>query len=74
MLKTLWNKWKAFSDWVGNIVARIIFTIFYFIILLIPGLIVTLFTDKLKIKSKVESTWIDRKDFEDSLEKAKLQY
>ncbi len=69
---SLWKKWKNISEKVGNFQGRIILELLYFSIFLMPGIIVTLFSDKLKIKN-APKTWDERqkqsiKNLEEAME------
>jgi len=57
----LWNKWLYIAEKFGNVVSRIILTLLYFTIFSIPGIASKLFSDKLQIKKKKNTYWIDTK-------------
>ena len=50
ILKKFWRGWMRFGHFMGDIVARVVMTIFYFTILLPFGVGVTLFSDPLDRK------------------------
>ena len=60
MLKKIWEGWKRFGQFIGDIFARIVLTIFYFTIFLPFGLGIRLFGDPLEIKAKPMSLWRPR--------------
>jgi len=73
--RRLWEWWKRVARIIGDFNARVILTIFYFILLSPFAMMVRLFTDPLGIKPKSEKRWLSReagKD-EDLLEKAARQ-
>ena len=69
-LRTVWELWKRFGLFLGNVIGRIFLTIFYFTIFLPFGLGVRLFADPLDIKGKGHDRWVNRQtgdqDFEDA--------
>lgn len=59
-LKRLWQGWKAFGELIGNLLARIVLTIFYFTIFVPFALGVRLLSDPLQIKSRPSELWRSR--------------
>lgn len=51
-LTRLWHAWKRFGQILGDLIARIVLTVFYFTIFLPFGLGVRLFADPLDIQRK----------------------
>ncbi len=75
MLKELWSRWKAFAIKLGNLWARIIFTLFYFLIVTPFGLAVRLLSDPLQIKHRDDVTFWQPKTLpEPTLEEARRQF
>lgn len=60
MLKRFWEGWKRFGQWIGDAVARIVLTIFYFIVFLPFGLMSRLFADPLGIRRRNAELWQPR--------------
>ncbi|RPI86210.1 MAG: hypothetical protein EHM41_09280 [Chloroflexi bacterium] len=56
----IWQLWKKFGQVVGDIVGRVILTVFYFTVFLPFGLGVRLLSDPLDIGSRRGAVWIDR--------------
>lgn len=56
-LKRFWEGWKAFGRFAGNLLARVVLTIFYFTILMPFGIGVTLLSDPLAIKTLPQKLW-----------------
>lgn len=74
--KLLWKKWLAIAQVIGNFQGQVILTLFYFILVLPFGLVISLFTDPLKMKSPLSSRsnfgkWRHKPD---DLEAAHRQY
>ena len=59
-LTTFWNQWKAFGQFIGDIIGRLILTVFYFSIFAPFGLVMRLFGDPLTIKARYEPQWLGR--------------
>jgi hypothetical protein len=59
-LQRFWDVWKRFGLFMGNLIGRIILTIFYFTIFLPFGLGMRLFGDPLAIKKEDDFSWLDR--------------
>lgn len=57
----LWRKWLLISEFIGGIVSRIILTVLYFTFFALLGLVVRMFSDRLQIRTKKTSYWIDAK-------------
>ena len=68
MLRKFWENWKRFGKWMGDQVARVILTIFYFTVALPFGLGLRLFSDPLGRKSVPE--WTEKEMPEVSLDQA----
>ena len=72
-LKLAWKKWRAFGKVMGDFVARIFMTVFYFTIAVPFGIGVRLLKDPLRLKSK-EVGWLPREEHEDTIETARRLY
>lgn len=73
-LKKFWEGWKAFGRFMGNLLARVVLTIFYFTIFVPFGIGVRLFSDPLFIKSAPTGLWHTRETGDQSLEDLLRQY
>ena len=73
--RRLWQGWKRVARKIGDFNARVILTIFYFILLMPFALLVRLFTDPLEIKKKAHKGWHPREQKDDIplLERAERQ-
>ena len=69
-LTVLWNKWKTFGQFLGDIIGRLILTFFYFSILVPFGLVMQLFGDPLAIKAGNEPQWLARTTRDKTLDDA----
>ena len=74
MLKRFWEGWKRVGQKIGDVVARVILTIFYFTIFLPFGLVARLFTDPLTLKSEEREHWVSRMTGDKTLEDVRSQY
>ena len=74
-LKQLWRGWMRFGHFMGDIVGRVVMTLFYFTLLLPFGLIITLFGDPLDMKHKDKvPAWQARTTGDRNLEEARRQF
>jgi hypothetical protein len=72
-LKLIWKKWRAFGRVMGDFVARIFMTVFYFTIAIPFGVGVRLFKDPLHLKSS-QTGWLKREDRKETLDDARRLY
>lgn len=59
-LRKFWAAWKKFGHFMGDLIGRLVLTIFYFTILLPFGLGTRLLADRLDIKQKINAHWRNR--------------
>lgn len=59
-LKNIWQLWKRFGQFLGDFIARVILTSFYFTIFAPFGLGVRLWGDPLEIRPNVTAKWLER--------------
>jgi hypothetical protein len=71
-LKKLWELWKKFAHFIGNVNARIILTVLYAVLILPFGLVVRLFADSLHSKKRPEK-WFDHPPLANDLNEARRQ-
>ena len=69
-----WQGWKAFGHVLGNLIARIVLTIFYFTVFVPFALGVKLFGDPLHLKSESARLWRERSTGDQSLEEVLRQF
>jgi len=72
-LKRVWKKWRAFGQVMGDFVARVFMTVFYFTVAIPFGIGVRLLKDPLHLKSK-DVRWLARESKEDTIEGARRLY
>lgn len=69
-----WQGWKAFGHFLGNLIARVVLTVFYFTVFVPFALGVRLFSDPLQIKSTPAKLWQSRTTGDQTLEEVLRQY
>jgi hypothetical protein len=73
-LRRLWEVWKPFGRFVGNQIARVVLSVFYFTIFVPYGLGVRLFGDPLQMKTRPNSLWRPRSTGDPTLAEAGRQF
>jgi hypothetical protein len=73
LLRKIWDGWKRFGHFMGDLLGRIVLTIFYFTIFLPFGLISTLFGDPLDMKKKAPH-WIERTTGDRNMTEAQREF
>jgi hypothetical protein len=72
--KIAWERYKIIGAIMGDIIGRVIATVFYFTILVPFGIISRLFTDPLYLRPEhMKPSWIEREPVENQLESALRQ-
>ncbi len=74
LLKKIWEGWKAFGRFMGNMVARVVLSLFYFTVFVPFGIGVRLFSDPLQIKGERPNGWQERTTGDQSLEEVGRQF
>lgn len=74
LIPNFWQGWKAFGHFLGDWLARVALTIFYFTILIPFGLGVRLLADPLAIKNKATPFWRPRTTGDQKLEQVLRQF
>jgi len=74
LLKKFWESWKAFGHFLGNLVARVVLSLFYFTVLVPFGLGVRLLSDPLQIKTRPSSLWRPRSTADQTLDEVGRQF
>lgn len=70
-ISRFWTLWKRFGQFMGDLVGRVVLTLFYFTILLPFGLGARLFCEWLDIKSGAKPTWSARETMDQTLDDAR---
>ncbi len=73
LLKQIWKKWRGFGKAMGDVVARIVMTVFYFTVAIPFGVGVRLFRDPLGLKS-TKTGWLARDTKQETIEDARRLY
>jgi hypothetical protein len=66
--RRVWHAWKRIGQAIGDFIARIVLSVFYFTVFAPFGLAVRLFADPLDFKHKAGSAWLQRSTNNLSLE------
>ncbi len=75
LLRKLWQAWKRFGQFLGDILARVVLTLFYFTVFVPFGLGVTLLSDPLRIRGAGDRPmWLPRQTGDRSLDDARRQF
>lgn len=74
--RLLWKKWLKIAQAIGNFQGQVILTLFYFVLVLPFGLVISLFADPLRMKKPIttRSNFGQWKHETDDLEAARRQY
>jgi hypothetical protein len=73
-LRRFWEAWKRFGHFMGDLVGRVVLTLFYFTIFVPFGLGTRLFGDPLAIKEAAKTPqWLKRETKDLTLEDARRQ-
>lgn len=75
LLRKIWGAWKRFGQFLGDILARVVLTVFYFTIFVPFGLGVTLLSDPLRTRgSDGLSLWLLRQTGDQVMDEARRQF
>jgi hypothetical protein len=74
VLKKIWEGWQAFGRFMGNMVARVALSLFYFTVLVPFALGVRGATDPLQLRGRLDGLWRPRATGDRSLEDVERQY
>lgn len=74
-MRRIWKIWKIFATEMGNYQGRLLFAIFYFVVVTPFGVLVRLFSDPLKTKSiQSSSFWQIHSETSSEIEDARRQF
>lgn len=74
-LRTFWEAWKRFARRIGDVQARVLLTVFYYLILMPFALVLRWRSDPLAIKPGTPKGWRTRSESaETPLEQARRQF
>lgn len=74
LIKDFWSGWKAFGHFLGDWLARVVLTIFYFTVFVPFGLGVRIFADPLFIKKQPDQRWQSRTTGDRTLQELRRQF
>ena len=60
-LRKVWEAWKRFGQFMGDVIGRVVLTVFYFTLFMPFALGVRLFADPLAIRSTHRAKWLERR-------------
>lgn len=69
--RKIWEGWKRVGGFIGDVIGRLILTLFYFSLVLPFGLIMRLFGDPLQLKSATPPSWREREPEDENLDAAR---
>lgn len=67
-LRKVWEAWKRFGHFMGDLIGRLVLTVFYFTLFMPFGLGVRFFGDPLAIRARDRSKWLERTTQDPTLE------
>ena len=70
LLRKLWHTWKKVGQIMGDFIARVVLTIFYFTIFMPFGVALRLLGDPLMIKKR-QPNWLVRKTHDHTIDNAR---
>jgi hypothetical protein len=74
LLRKFWAGWKAFGHFMGNLLARVVLSIFYFTIFVPFAAGVRWLSDPLKLKPAAGDLWQARKTGDQTVTDVERQY
>ncbi len=73
-VKRLWEGWKRIATVIGDFQARVVLSLFYFVVVLPFGMGVRMFADPLRIRRHGQTQWTDFQDRSRTPEEAGRQF
>ena len=73
-LRKVWQVWKRFGQFMGDLIGRLVLTVFYFTLFMPFGLGVRLLGDPLAIRPLSRAKWLERKTHDVTLEDSRRLY
>lgn len=75
ILKSIWKTWKRIGQAIGDFIARIVLTVFYFTLFAPFAIGIRLFGDPLMIKKEKHlSSWLERTTQDIVIDNARRQF
>ena len=74
-MQCIWSAWKKFGQAIGDFVARVVLTVFYFTVFMPFGIGVRLFGDRLRLTPPSDGViWQPRGEADASLDAGRRQF
>ena len=73
MLRRMWDRWKFYGRFIGNLLARVVLTIFYITVFVPFGIGSRLFSDHLGIQTMPDQLWQIRDTPDQTIESSRRQ-
>jgi hypothetical protein len=73
-LRKFWHAWKRFGQFMGDLIGRLVLTVFYFTLFMPFGLGVRFFGDPLALRARGRSNWLERTTKDLTLEDTRRLY
>ena len=73
-LRKVWEAWKRFGQFMGDLIGRLVLTIFYFTLFMPFGLGMRFFMDPLALRPRGGSKWLERTTTDLTLEDTRRLY
>jgi len=73
-LRKGWQAWKRFGQFMGDLIGRLVLTVFYFTLFMPFGLGVRLLGDPLAIRPRGSAKWLERTTQGPTLEDSRRLY
>ena len=73
-LRKFWHAWKRFGQFMGDLIGRLVLTVFYFTLFMPFGLGVRFFGDPLALRGRGPSNWLERTTKDLTLEDTRRLY
>ena len=70
-LRKIWHAWKRFGQFMGDLIGRLVLTVFYFTLFVPFALGVRLFGDPLAMRSEVRAKWLERTSHDQTLDNSR---
>lgn len=75
LLRKIWQAWKRFGQFLGDVLARVVLSLFYFTVFVPFGLGVTLLSDPLRVRRPGSPPlWLSRRTGDQSVNEARRQF
>jgi hypothetical protein len=73
-LRKIWHAWKRFGQFMGDLIGRLVLTVFYFTLFMPFGLGMRFFGDPLALRPRGRSKWLERTTKDLTLEDTRRLY